>query len=235
MLSREVVVQQEGQINTSPPATHDPKKIWSEGDKEPLAASPDFANLKSFTVSLSYPLYRNGRETHPAAFTGGGDNDIRLASDAYKRAKLQAHQMAVRKNSQVPPSYERNFADCGAFIATIINTYLDPKFPGLLVRRQRAYLEQPSNGWQQISVDGDYDPTALKTGDIFVSTKSANSDHAFIWLGKVDRHDNVIAQAAFAPLGSPFAHLPALRANEIGPKAADSQGRQYEVWRFVGT
>lgn len=221
-------------VPAPPPTSPETKKVWTKGDKRPLADSADFSSLKSLAVSLSYPLYNKGRETHPAAFTGGGDNDIRLASSAYKGAKHKAHLLAVSRNSQFPPSNTRNYADCGAFISTIINTFVDSNFPGLLVWRQRAYLEQPSNGWKKISVVGDYDPASLRTGDIFVSKRSTVSDHAFMWLGNVGGFENVIAQAAYAPPGSSFAHLPALRVNEIGPKESDSQGRRYEVWRFFG-
>lgn len=234
IMSEETLTRPEAQATAPPPASHDTKRVWPKGDKRPLADSADFSSLKSLSVSLSYPLYSNGRETHPAAFTGGGDNDIRLASSSYKGAKRKAHLLAAKRNSKFPPSATRNFADCGAFISTVINTYVDSNFPGLLVRRQRAYLEQPTNGWKKISVAGDYDPAALMTGDIFVSKRGAISDHAFIWLGNVSGYKNVIAQAAYAPTGSPYAHLPALRVNEIGPKESDSQDRLYEVWRFSG-
>lgn len=221
-------------VRVQPTVSPEPPTEWIRGDKKPLANSADFSNLKNLAISLSYPLYEEGQRTHPAAYTGGGEIDTQLVAEPYKVAKSQARYIALASNSKSPPSELRNFADCGAFVATVIINYLDPDFPGLLVHKQLEYVKKPKNGWKKVSVDGGYNPSNLVPGDIFISNLGSVSNHVFMWLGTVDGHENTIAQAAYAPEGAAYAHLPALRENPIEPKKPDLQGRKYEVWRYVG-
>lgn len=221
-------------VSATPTPESRPSPDWRHGDPRPLAAEPDYSSLKSLAISLSYPLYEDGQETHPAAYTGGGSVDQDLASKPYREAKERANAIARGASSAQAPATTRNFADCGAFVATLVINFLDPHFPGLLVNRQLDYVEDPANGWKQVSVDGNYDPQALRTGDIFISTADAPSGHMWVWLGTVDGVKDVIAQAAYGPEGS-SAYLPSLHRIPIQPGEADPQGRHYEVWRFTGT
>lgn len=206
---------------------------WPRGSTKPLAKNADFSNMKNLAISLSYPLFDGGFQTHPAAFTGGGENDRVYVAAPYQEAKIRARAKAIANGNPYPPSDTRNFADCGAFVSTLVINFLDPDFPGLLVQRQRAYVENPLNGWKKISRNGQFNRKKLQPGDIFISTPGPYSGHMYMWLGTIDDQKNIIAQASYAPEGSSSAHLPALRVNPINSGQKDPQGRSYEVWRYV--
>lgn len=210
----------------------EPSKLWERGEKSPLAQNADYTSAKSLAVSLSYPIYGDGSKSHPASFTGGGRIDAELASNVYKDVKTRARAVAKDFNNRYPPSDIANYADCGAFVASIIINLIDPDFPGLLVDRQREYVEQPQNGWGKVADGENYEESELQTGDLFISKNSAEPDHVWMWLGEVNGHQNVIADASFGREGSPSAYLPSLRINPLQSAPQDSRGRSYEIWRY---
>lgn len=231
-------VQEQKQVSDEPPRPilkEKPLPAWSPGSKGPLAASPDFSSVKSLALSIAYPLYKGGGSTHPAAYTGGGPVDRSLASSSYKQAKSRARNIAKQFENAVVPSATANYADCGAFTATIVINKIDAHFPGLLVSRQRSYVKDPRNGWVKVAEGNSYNEALLRPGDLFISTEDpTKSGHTWIWLGKVNGQNDVIAQASFGPTGSKGAHLPALKINPLQGKPQDSRGRSYEVWRYQG-
>lgn len=209
-----------------------PEDDWVAGDRSPLAVAADYTNVISLATTLAYPTYQDGEEIHPAAYTGGGQVDQTLASDSYTAAKVRANQKATQANNPISPATKRNFADCGAFVATVIINTIDPDFPGLLVRKQQAYLEDPGNGWDKVASKSNFDPDTLKPGDLFVAVQDEVADHTWIWLGEHDGKKNLIAQASYGPEGSRLAHLPALKTIPIDPGQPDSLNRYYDVWRY---
>ncbi|GAA1410572.1 hypothetical protein AUR04nite_12620 [Glutamicibacter uratoxydans] len=219
--------------------THYNQEESNDADKQPtyqglLAPEPDFSSPKSLAISLSFPLFGLGDKPYPASYTGGGNADQVLASKQYYEAKARAHSIALAANNLVPPNSTRNFADCGAFVATVIVNTVDPSYPGLLVYKQRAYVQNPSNGWVKVGSSTTPNKNTLKVGDVFISSAEQRSGHTWIWLGRVDGIDNVIADASFGTDESSTAHLPVLRRNPIDGAREDARGREYDIWRYVG-
>lgn len=211
----------------------EPPMGWVAGDHSPLAPSADYTNAISLATSLAYPAYQGGEDIHPAAFTGGGRVDQIMASDPYTAAKVRANRKATQVKNPIPPAMKRNFADCGAFVATVIINTIDPNYPGLLVREQKDYLEQPKNGWTKLASKSRFKPDALEPGDVFVAVQDGAADHIWIWLGDQNGERNLIAQASYGPDGSRLAHLPALKTMPIAPGQPDNLGRYYDVWRHT--
>ena len=204
---------------------------WPLGATAPLPKRLDYSSLKKLAISASYPLYYEGRSVHPSSKTGGGHIDAALASSNYKSLKAHANTIAKDHGNDKPPADNRNFADCGAFVSSLLISTVDPQFPGLIVDQQREYLHGVQNKWKRVGITGDGKNDDLKIGDIFISNDWDGPDHIFIWLGTVHGEKNIIANASYGKDGSTTAHLPALEKNPIRRKGKDHMGRTYEIWR----
>ena len=207
-------------------------------------ATPDYSSAEALAVSLSYPLYEpyqgNGTQSHPRAYTGGGDNDQGLVHSSYIQARERAIEMTANAWNSSVPLPDRAWANCSAFTATIINNTLDPNFPSNLVRNQYAYINKPENGWVKVGSAADYSPEKYEPGDIFITNGGGISalpggggGHTFMWIGDHAGFTDVVAEASFGRKGSKVAKLPVLHINTV-TDGTDKQGRNYEVWRFVG-
>lgn len=211
--------------------TVDPSKLSTyQGLLEP---DPDYSSPKRLAISLSFPLFGSGENPYPSSYTGGGKTDRILASRQYYDAKSRAEAIAKTADNTLPPSGTRNFADCGAFVATVVINTIDPEYPGLFVSRQRDYVHNPRNGWVKVGNSEEADRSSLKIGDVFISSADQRSGHTWIWLGRVGGQDDVIADASFGTDESSTAHLPVLRQNPLTDKGKDSRGREYDIWRFL--
>lgn len=199
-----------------------------------LSPKPNYSSLKHLAISLSFPLFDSGRRAYPASFTGGGDIDRALASRQYYEAKARAESLALGTDNQIPPSSVRNFADCGAFVATVVINTIDPDYPGLFVYKQRHYVQNKSNGWRKVGTTTKPLSYTPKIGDIFISNAETRSGHTWIWLGDVDGKRDVIADASYSSDESSTARLPGLRISPLVGKTEDTRGREYDIWRFVG-
>lgn len=202
---------------TSPPA----KINWSRADR--------------LAVSLSYPLMGNGKDVPKRAFTGGKANENKRASANYKKVRAAAIKKAKAKGVRSLPA-KRAWANCGSFIATVLNVTVDPRFPGEWVATQRNYLHKKGkkNGWKRVGYTSKYNAKAYKPGDIFLTTAaSPGSNHIFMWVGNWGGKKEVISEASVGSNKTAF--LPALSINKMNRKTGkDSRGRGYEIWRYVG-
>lgn len=198
------------------------------------AVKEDFGSTLDLVESIAFPLYQDGSAVDPDAHTDGGNFDLARAGDSYVEARMRQRVIAGTAGNAWDVGIDRNFADCGGFIGTVVTNTIDPRFPWRLTARQAEYMRDPANDWKKIGDTENFAPDSYRLGDVFTT-----EGHTLIWIGDYAGRENVIAQASWAPSTNPtFAYLPQLM--EYSPKNpengnfADHRGRDYEVFRYQG-
>lgn len=228
-------------IPSTAPAAEAPASSAPALGKAAGEPAPEVQEAVDLAIDLSFPLFENGRKAAPQSFVNRGDrvrSDRNEASDEYRAARLAAINAGRQAGNELLPQNRRmRYAHCSQYVSTVVLTTLDAEFAGNLTVRQDEYLNDPTqgwmNGWVKVGNSQDYDPSLYRPGDIFLTR---GPGHVFFWIGEHGGFDDVISDASFfAEKDSEKLRLPSLRRYFMKPESGvDSEGRSYDVWRYVG-
>lgn len=193
---------------------------------------PDYSSPAALASSMSWPLYDGGTASNPYSFTGirGDDSDTDAVLPAYTSARQEAAEKQIWAGIELGElPMDSEYGHCSNFVATVIINTLTPNFPTFTGAMNR-WMRDPSNGWVVIGGSENYDPTMYQPGDVFLTR---GSGHTFMWIGEHGRHEDVIAEAAFA--SDERTRTASLRRYPLDLSTGeDGLGRVYDVWRYIG-
>ena len=196
------------------------------------ARSPDYSGPAQLAISISWPLYAEGKKAHPMAYTGirGDDGETAAVLPSYAEARLRAaNQQKWSGKERGILQADRGFGNCSNFVSTIVINTLVPEFP-TLAGEIHTWVTNPENGWQLVGTSETYEPSSYLPGDIFVTRAKG---HTFMWIGEYGGYPDVVAEASFS--SDERTRTGVLRRYGLNPQTGeDRSGRLYDVWRYLG-
>lgn len=200
------------------------------------AAAPDFSSQLALMRSISYPIASTGK-ANPDSWVYGLRRDEEKMYDSYRKARLASKQAHLDVASSRNAPKQSGWADCGAYVATIVKNTVDPHFPWLLTNVQQDYLRDTSNGWVKVGDTHDYRPGDYQTGDVLMG-----HGHVMLWVGDHDGFTEVVNDASFSRNTEKLTgRMPGFReinlkqgtdSQDGKPAMVDASNRSYEVFRF---
>lgn len=164
-------------------------------------------------IGLAWPKDQRAN----ALVSGMADGGRSRATPAYVSAKTQ-----VEKETDKDPM--DLWADCGRFVATVMRTTVDKKFPWGPTRTQYDYLKSNSNLYQDVGTK----KSDAKPGDIFIVGGEGGSGHIALYLGQHEGID-AVADASMAERTGLIGSSSFYKDNMVS-----LDGRQFHIFRYIG-
>lgn len=165
----------------------------------------DTSDAVSLAISMAW-------ENSSLAVMKPGMSEEAVAKPEYVTAKKKI--MSELGGAYMPGVY----ADCGAFVSTIVKNTMDKDFPWLGTEVQLEYMKN-SPKWQIY-----YKKSEAKPGDVFITTTKR---HVMFYVGNLNGRDTI----AEASLGT---HVGYLSSNPMTEDMIGYEGYQYYGFRYIG-
>ena len=196
--------------------------LSSSRNKCSNTVSIDNSSISALAVSVAFDENRPTYAGHEVVYKGVCGNGSSCDSD------LPTTEAAILLRETIVG--DSRTADCGMFVASVIQATVDASYPSSSTSTQYDYCANSSDYEEVLSgvTPGDADDDQLSPGDIFI-TEPGETGHTFIYTGS----DAIQEQFTYAD--DSYKHVSASLC-EYGPKIKKMAGdsRNYSVFRFVG-